>query len=151
MYSVVNLFRDISIRKAWKHWREKGKTMGELLYEEESFSIRHAMFEVYKEMGNGLAEPVYQECAECELTLEDIPFEAQKELALTCKGRPIQKKYIPDLVCCGSIVVELKAVKEICPEHRAQVLNYLRITGFHLGLLVNFGHYPDVENERIVH
>jgi GxxExxY protein len=124
--------------------------MGKLLYEEESFAIRHAMFEVYREMGNGLTEPVYQECVECELTLESIPFEKQKELMLTYKGRPLEKKYIPDLVCYGKIIVELKAVRELCPEHRAQVLNYLKITGLRLGLLVNFGHYPDVEIERIV-
>jgi GxxExxY protein len=101
-------------------------------------------------MGNGLTEPVYQECAECELTLENILFEKQKELMLTYKGRPLEKKYMPDLVCYGKIIVELKAVKELCSEHRAQVLNYLKITGLHLGLLVNFGHYPDVEIERIV-
>jgi GxxExxY protein len=124
--------------------------MGKLLYEEESFSIRHAIFEVYKEMGNGLTEPVYQECTECELALEDIPFEAQKELALAYKGKPLEKKYIPDLICYGKIIVELKAVKELCPEHRAQVLNYLKITGLRLNLLVNFGHYPDVEIERVV-
>ncbi len=124
--------------------------MGKLLYEEESFAIRHAMFEVYKEMGNGLTEPVYQECAECELTLEDIPYEAQRELEIAYKGKPLEKKYIPDLICYGKIIVELKAVKEICQEHRAQVLNYLKITKLRLGLLVNFGHYPDVEIERIV-
>ena len=124
--------------------------MGKLLFEEESFAIRRAMFQVYKEMGNGLTEPVYQECAECELTLEDIPFEAQKELVLTYKGKPLVKKYIPDLICYGKIIVELKAVKELCPEHRAQVMHYLKITGLRLGLLVSFGHYPDVEIERIV-
>ena len=50
----------------------------------------------------------------------------------------------------AKIIVELKAVKELCDEHRAQVFNYLRATGFQLGLLVNFGHYPKLEYERIV-
>ena len=124
--------------------------MGKLLYEEESFAIRGAVFEVYKEMENGYQEPVYQECTESEFELQRIPFEAQKELELKYKGKVLTKKYIPDLICYGKILVELKAVREICPEHRVQVLNYLKITGLRLGLLVNYGHYPGVEIERIV-
>ena len=58
--------------------------------------------------------------------------------------------YVPDFVCFGRIIVEIKAVKELGNEHRAQVHNYLKATGLELGLLVNFGHYPKVEIERIV-
>ena len=57
--------------------------------------------------------------------------------------------YQPDFVCFGKIIVELKAVSAIIDEHRAQLLNYLCATGFELGLLVNFGHYPKLEYERI--
>ena len=56
----------------------------------------------------------------------------------------------PDFICFEQIIVEIKAVKELANEHRAQVHNYLKATGLELGLLVNFGHYPKVEIERIV-
>lgn len=94
-------------------------------------------------------ETVYQECMEIELRLQGIPFVAQKPLPLEYKGTPLRCKYEPDFVCYEKIVVELKAVKELADEHRAQVQNYLRATGFQLGLLVNYGHYPKTEVERI--
>lgn len=62
----------------------------------------------------------------------------------------MKQKYIPDFICYGKIVVELKAVSALCDEHRAQTHHYLKATGMKLGLLVNFGHYPKVEYERIV-
>ena len=122
----------------------------ELIFKEESYNIIGACFEVYREKGCGFLEPVYQECMEVELRLQGIPFVAQKPLALEYKGTPLRCKYEPDFVCYDKIVLELKAVRELADEHRAQVQNYLRATGFQLGLLVNFGHYPKVEIERIV-
>jgi len=80
----------------------------------------------------------------------EIPFQAQLPLVLTYKGRPLKSKYVPDFICHDKIVVELKAVTALNDEHRAQVHNYLRATGMKLGLLVNFGHYPKLEYERIV-
>jgi len=77
-------------------------------------------------------------------------FEAQKELAPTCKNKPLEKKWAPDWVRCGKTFVELNAVREIFPEHRAQVLNHLTITGLHLGLLVSRGHYPNDKTGRII-
>lgn len=124
--------------------------MGDLLYERESYDIRGAIFEVYKEKGCGFLEPVYQECLEKELRLRGLPFVSQCELRLTYKGEPLTQTYKADLICHDKIIVELKAVKEIAPEHRAQVFNYLKATGLRLGLLVNFGHHPQVEIERIV-
>ncbi len=79
-----------------------------------------------------------------------IPFRPQVELALQDKGQTLKQTLIPDFVCWEKIIVEIKAAKELCPEHRAQVHNYLHATGYKLGLLVNFGHYPNVEYERIV-
>ena len=108
-----------------------------------------ACFEVYKEKGSGFVESVYQECLEIELGLRNIPFKAQQELALTYKGRPLKNKFKPDFICYDKIVLEIKAVSGLTDEHRAQVQNYLRATGLKLGLLVNFGHYPKVEYERI--
>ncbi|MBI5382445.1 MAG: GxxExxY protein [Opitutae bacterium] len=124
--------------------------MTEIVYREESYRITGACFEVYKEKGCGFLEAVYQESLELELTDQGIPFVAQPKLNLTYKGRPLKQTYSPDLVCCEKIIVELKAVSALTDEHRAQVHNYLRATGQRLGLLVNFGHHPKVEIERIV-
>jgi GxxExxY protein len=124
--------------------------MADLIYREESYAIIGAFFEVYKDKGHGFLEPVYQECMEIELALRGIPFEAQKKLRLEYKGHPLKHGYEPDLLCFGKIVVELKAVSKLTDEHRAQLINYLHATGMKLGLLVNFGHHPDLEYERIV-
>ena len=62
----------------------------------------------------------------------------------------MKQVYIPDFICFERIIVEIKAVSKLCDEHRAQVHNYLKATGYRLGLLVNFGHHPKLEYERIV-
>lgn len=124
--------------------------MTELLLKDESYRIMGACFEVYKEKGCGFVEPVYQECLEIELGLQELPFRAQQQLPLQYKGRPLKQIYIPDFICFNQIILEIKAVSKLCDEHRAQVHNYLKATGYRLGLLVNFGHHPQVEWERIV-
>ena|SRR5581483_2021565 len=123
--------------------------MANLIYKLESFEIIGACFEVYKEKGCGFLEAVYQECLELELGDRGIAFVAKPSLALSYKGRPLRCGYQPDLICHDKIVVELKAASGLTDEHRAQVHNYLRATKMKLGLLVNFGHYPKVEYERI--
>ena len=124
--------------------------MNKILYKDEVYAIQGAVFDVYREMGCGFLEPVYQECLEKELKVRGIPFESQKELQLSYKGEVLNLTYKPDLVCYGAIIVELKAVKVIEDIHRAQVFNYLKATGLRLGLLVNFGHYPKATVERII-
>jgi len=121
-----------------------------LKYEDESFQIRGVVYEVYREMGCGFLEAVYQECMEREFARQSISFMAQTDLRLEYKGEPLMQRYRPDFICFEKIIVEIKAVKELCNEHRAQVHNYLKATGMDLGLLVNFGHYPKAEIERIV-
>lgn len=121
-----------------------------LVLEDETYALLGACFEVYKEKGAGFLEPVYQECMEKELALRGIPFLAPAELQLSYKGDPLKQTYQPDLLCYSKVIIELKAVKNLADEHRAQVFNYLRATGLKVGLLVNFGHYPKVEHERIV-
>lgn len=120
----------------------------ELIFKEEVYAIQGAIFEVYKEMGNAWQEEVYQQCLEQELASRGIPFEAKRELPILYKGKPINKTYIPDVFCYDKIILELKAVDHLTDEHRRQILNYLRITGCKLGLLVNFGAYPKVAIER---
>ena len=122
----------------------------EILYKEESYKSVGACFEVYREKGCGFLEGVYQECLEIELSLQGVLFVPQKPLALEYKGSPLRSTYQPDFICYDKIVLELKAVTELTDEHRAQVQNYLKATGMELGLLVNFGHYPKVQVERIV-
>jgi len=121
-----------------------------LLYAEESYRIRGAVFEVYREMGAGFLEPVYQECLEREFRARGVPAVPQQALELLYKGEPLAQTYRPDFVCYGSIIVEIKAVREIAPEHRAQVHNYLKASGLRLGILANFGHHPGAELERII-
>jgi GxxExxY protein len=121
-----------------------------LLYTEETYAIRGAIFEVYREIGSGFLEAVYQECLFREFELREIPFQSQPDLLIRYKQELLPLTYKPDFVCYGKIIVELKTVKEISDEHRAQLLNYLRASGNRLGLLVNFGHNPKVEIERII-
>ena len=123
--------------------------MTDIIYREESYRLMGACFEVYKEKGCGFLEAVFQECLQMELDDQGIPFVAQPKLAVSYKGRPLKQTYTPDFICFEKIVVELKAVSALADEHRAQVHNYLRATGHRLGLLVNFGHFPKVEYERI--
>lgn len=121
-----------------------------LIYNDESYEIRGACFEVYREKGSGFVEPIYHECLVQEFLLRKLPAVSEPTLEVFYKGRPLEKTLRPDFVCFGKIIVEIKAVKNLTEEHRAQVLNYLRATGFELGFLVNFGHFPGVEIERIV-
>jgi len=121
---------------------------GHLLYAEDAFRLRGAIFHVYRAMGAGFLEAVYQECLEIELTRRSIPFVARQPLALTYEGALLKQSYVADLVCFDRIVIELKAARSIAPEHRAQLINYLRATGMKLGLLVNFGATSGVEIER---
>jgi GxxExxY protein len=122
----------------------------EIVYKEECYQLIGACFEVYKEMGCGFLEAVYQECLELELTSQAVPFRRQAELALLHKGRPLKQKYVPDFILYEKIILEIKAVSELADSHRAQVHNYLKATGHRLGLLVNFGHHPKLSWERIV-
>jgi GxxExxY protein len=122
--------------------------MGKLIFEKESYAIRGAAFEVYREMGQGFLEAVYQECMEKELAKMGIPFKSQPELTLSYRDETLNQTYKPDLICFDQIIVELKAVSELAPQHEAQLINYLRATGMKLGFLINFGSHPSVQIER---
>lgn len=124
--------------------------MSDLLFKSECYAIQGAVFEVYRELGAGFLEAVFQEALERELTGRGIPFAAQREIEVMYKGRPLNQKYKADILAFDSIILEIKAVKALDDAHRAQMHNYLKATGLRLGLLVNFGHYPLVEIERII-
>ena len=121
---------------------------GSLLYENEAFRIRGAAFQVYRAMGAGFLEAVYQECLAIEFGARGIPFEACRPLSLRYDGQLLRQTYVADFVCFEKVIVELKAARAIAPEHRAQTINYLRATDMKLGLLINFGATPRAEIER---
>ncbi len=120
-----------------------------LLFPEESYAIRGAIFEVHKQKGAGFLEKVYQECLELEFRKRNIPFEREKRIAIDYKGTPLKQEYIADFVCYGKIIVECKAVAELQNAHRSQVINYLKATNLQLGFLVNFNE-TFIQPERFV-
>ncbi len=121
-----------------------------LLLKEESFVLQGAIFEVYRELGCGFIEAVYQEALAREFSIRNIPFMSQSEMTIEYKGFILSQVYRPDFVCYEKRILELKAVKETNDEHKAQLHNYLKVSKLHLGLLINFGHYPRATVERIV-
>ncbi len=100
-------------------------------------------------LGGGMSEAIYQEALSIELKNRSIPFHREKELNISYKGIQLNKKYKADYICYDEILVELKAVSELTDEHLAQVINYLKITGKNLALLVNFGN-DSLEYKRII-
>ena len=112
--------------------------MSDIIYPQESYKILGAIYEVHKRLGIGLFEKAYQEALEKELKFQGIPFEREKRYDLYYRGEKMETFYIADFVCYGKIIVELKAVSELTDAHKAQVRNYLSITQYKLGILVNF-------------
>lgn len=123
---------------------------GNILFKEESYLIQGVVFEVYKELGSGFLEAIYQEALEYELHNRNIPFEAQPKLIIHYKDIKLSQTYRPDLICYGKIILEIKSTKDLRPEHYAQTLNYLKATGIRLGLLVNFGSQPKATIKRLI-
>ena len=120
-----------------------------MLYnKEQSYAINGAAMNVYNALGHGFLEAVYQEALELEFIKRGIPYEREKGLKIFYEGKELRQTYKADFVCYGDIIVELKAVAHLDDSHRSQVFNYLKATGFKLGLLYNFGHYNGLEWER---
>ena len=111
-------------------------------YHNESYAIIGAAMEVQNQLGIGFLELVYHEALNIELGLRGVPFETEKEIEITYKGQVLERMYKADLVCYGSIVVELKAVDKLKADHTTQLLNYLKATGLPMGILINFGEKP---------
>ncbi len=113
--------------------------MEEYPYKDECYRIIGCCMEVHNELGCGFLEPVYQEALSIIFEEKNIPYVREKVLEISFRGKTLQKKYVADFVCFDEVIVELKAMDALCPEHIAQVLNYLKATGKKLGLLINFG------------
>ncbi len=123
-----------------------------MIYKDEAFKIIGASMKVHSELGCGFLEQVYQEALEIELKKQNIPFNRESPLTIIYDGVKLNKQYFADFICYDKIILELKAVKELDNIHEAQVFNYLKATGFKLGLLINFGetslHYKRIVKER---
>ena len=121
-----------------------------IVYSKESYDIIGAAFEVYNQLGHSFLEAVYQEALEIELKKRGIPFEREKDIKIYYQGTELKQSYRADFVCHDKIIVELKAVSYLDRAHQAQVYNYLKATGYKLGILLNFGCAEGLERERIV-
>lgn len=124
--------------------------MSDELFKQEGYDLMGAAFEVYNELGCHLSEDIYQAALEEELKLRHIPFTSQQKLKVYYKGIKLAPCYIPDMFVYDGIIVELKTVKALLPEHTAQLMNYLAITGKRVGYLINFAHKNALEWKRYV-
>jgi GxxExxY protein len=124
--------------------------MPELRFKDEVYQIAGAAMEVYYHLGAGFLEPIYQEALAIEMTGRGIPFEREKPLNIFYKDTQMDKIYRPDFVCFGQIIIELKAQTRLTPIEEAQIINYLRVSHMHVGLLMNFGARPKLEWKRYV-
>jgi GxxExxY protein len=115
----------------------------------QSYAIIGAGMEVHSELGPGFAEPVFQEAFAIELGLRQIEFQREHALQIRYKGHMLNCGYRPDFICFDSIVVELKALPKLTNAEISQTINYLKASGLHVGLLLNFGG-PNLEFRRFV-
>jgi GxxExxY protein len=120
------------------------------MYKDEGYQIMGAAFEVYNELGYGMAEEVYQQSLEIELELRGIPFETKRELRLKYKERLIEKRYVPDLFISNAIVVKLKAVTQLVKDHEVQLFNYMRISERPVEYLINYGSENSLDWKRFI-
>jgi len=121
----------------------------DLIYKEESYQIIGACMEVHRELGSGFLEAVYQEALALELKSKGIPYKKETKLEIVYKGHILTKYYEADFICFNKIILEIKAINELSSGHESQVINYLKATGFELGLLINFG-AKSLEYKRLV-
>jgi len=122
----------------------------DLLLKDEVYAVVGAVMEVYYTLGVGFLEPVYQEALAIEMSGRGIPFVREQRLEIVYKGTHLDKYYFADFVCYDQILVELKSVNRLTTIEEAQIINYLKITGKRVGLLINFGARPKLEWKRYV-
>lgn len=104
-----------------------------------TYEIIAAAMEVHRVLGPGFLEAVYHEamCIECDL--KSMSFQKEVDLPVHYKGRLLATRYRADFVCLNDVLVEIKALKQLTTNEEAQIINYLKATGFQTGLLLNFG------------
>ena len=119
-----------------------------LLYGEEVYNIVNCAFEVLNMLGHGLLEKPYENALCVEFMARQIPYEQQKRFNIVYKNHKVGE-FVPDLIAYGTIVIDTKAIDKITDLERGQILNYLKITGCRVGLILNFKH-PILEWMRLV-
>jgi GxxExxY protein len=120
------------------------------MYKEEGYQVMGAAFEVYNQLGYGMAEEIYQQSLEIEFALRSIPFQSKRELDVFYKDRQLNTHYVPDLFAFNAVVIELKAVAELISDHEAQLFNYMRIARQPVGYLINFGYRGELQWKRFI-
>ncbi len=123
--------------------------MDSLIYKEESYQIIGKCFEVYNNLGPGFLEIVYKDALEYEFNKSNIPFEREKEYIVNYKSVMLPHKFYADFVVFDKIILEVKAVSGIADEFIAQAINYLKVSGNKLAIIVNFGEQK-LKYKRIV-
>lgn len=111
----------------------------ELVCKDEAYQIIGAAMAVHNELGSGMREIVYGDALEIEFKLRGIPFQREQTFNVVYKGVELQHKFKCDFICFKNIIVELKAEKGLTDIDRSQIINYLKITKYPLGILINFG------------
>ena len=124
--------------------------MSNLIYKDEVYAIVGAAMEVHTILGTGFLEPVYQEAMEIECASRHIPFVPQRILRVHYKQHVLKKEYIADMICFEKIIVEFKALDNLTGRESSQVINYLKATGYKVGVLINFGSDTKLEWKRFV-
>ena len=121
-----------------------------IFFQEQSYAIIGAALQVYKKMGTGFVEAIYQEALEIEFGRRNIPYVREEELNVYYDGVLLRKKFYADFICYDNILVELKALVALDNANYSQVYNYLRACNLKLGLLINFGNKKSLEYKRIL-
>lgn len=112
------------------------------------YKIIGAGMKVHSELGNGFLEKVYHEALEVEFSKRGIPFTSEVKIPVTYRNKPLKTYFVADFICYESILVEIKAIHELGDIQMAQIYNYLKATGHHPGVLLNFG-APSLEYRRV--
>ncbi|HEY7088372.1 MAG TPA: GxxExxY protein [Tepidisphaeraceae bacterium] len=115
----------------------------------QTYAVIGSGMDVHRELGCGFLEHAYQEALALEFQARGIPFAREVDVPIFYKGARLACCYRADFVCFGEVIVEVKAVKQLTSIERAQVINYLKATGYTVALLINFG-AESLEYERIV-
>ena len=123
--------------------------MADLIYKEESYKIVGICMEVHNQLGAGFLEIVYKDAIEYEFTKAAIPYEREKEYIVEYKDVILPHKFYADFVVYDKIILEIKCMSGLVDEHLAQTLNYLKVSGNKLGLLVNFGQ-EKLQTKRVI-